>query len=91
MNQFGQIPFVEKLILLHIFFITGILIQFFDIYIVVAVLVGQVAKLDNFNFTFWMELEIMSELFKCFLLISWFAHVARKKEEFNEQYELIVP
>ena len=30
-------------------------------------------------------------MFKSILLIVWFTHVARKKEEFNELFELIEP
>lgn len=84
MDQFGQIPFISKLIYMHIFFVTLIIIQLFDIVVIVMVFVGEVWKLTKFNFAFWMELEIVSELFKCSLLIVYCYHVARKKTELDE-------
>ena len=84
MNQFGDIPFISKLIYMHIFFVTLIVIQIFDIVVIVMVFVGEVAKLKDFNFAFWMELEIMSELLKCALLIVYCYHVARKKVDLDE-------
>lgn len=91
MDQFSSIPFASKLHLLHVFFIIAIIIQLFDITVIVTVFFGELLQMNNFNFNFWMQLEILSELFKSFLLIVWFTHVARKKEEFNEQFELIEP
>ena len=90
-NQFTSIPFVDKLHLLHTFFIVGILIQIFDIVVILSVFFGELLQMKDFNWNFWMQLEIISELFKSFLLIVWFTHVARKKEEFNELFELIEP
>ena len=91
MNQFGQIPFAGKLVYMHIFFVLLIMLQFFDIVVIVTVFVGEVLQLTWFNFTFWMELEIVSEMFKCFLLIVYCFHVARKKKDLDEQFELIEP
>ena len=74
---------------MHIFFVTLIIIQIFDIVVIVMVFVGEVAKLKDFNFAFWMELEIMSELLKCALLIVYCYHVARKKVDLDELFEPI--
>ena len=91
MDQFGSIPFAAKLHLLHTFFIIAIVIQIFDITVIISVFFGELLQIKDFDFNFWMQLEILSELFKSFLLIVWFTHVARKKEEFNDQFELIEP
>ena len=91
MDQFGSIPFAAKLHLLHTFFIIAIVIQLFDITVIISVFFGELLQVKDFDFNFWMQLEILSELFKSTLLIVWFTHVARKKEEFNEQFELIEP
>ena len=69
---------------MHIFFDTLIIIQLFDSVVIVMVFVGEVAKPSGFNFEFWMELEIMSELLKCSLLIVYCYHVARKKVDLDE-------
>ena len=42
MSQFGEIPFVKQLVYMHIFFVTLILIQIFDVVVIVSVFVGEV-------------------------------------------------
>ena len=55
------------------------------------VFIGEVMELSDFNFGFWMEMEILSEVFKGLLLNIYCYHVARKKQDPDEEFEMIEP